>query len=395
MTTTRREVKVGAFVLAGLIVVGIVVFMIGDERQLFERKVEYQSVFEDVQGLTRGSPVRMGGVSVGSVLDVGYSEDPNDPKLYVTMTVVRDEARRIRADSTARIENRGLLGDKMIVITIGQDPKVLEPGSIIKSAQAEDFTAALSKIGDVSKRAERVMENLERTTKSFSDEQFHQDVKSSVKSLSGILKSLDQGEGYAGRFLHDPQEADRLSRTISNLERATAELSKTSGRVDSILARVEKGPGFAHDVIYEEGPSKAIAQIGGAADEVRLTLKGVREGNGLAKSVIYGDEQSQGVMQNLDAMSRDLRQITADLRAGKGTLGALLVDPSVYEDIKLVLGNVGRNKALRALVRYSIQRDEKVRGVQVRDPQPARSASEPGPPAGREASSPNTGSAAP
>jgi hypothetical protein len=35
-----------------------------------------------------------------------------------------------------------------------------------------------------------------------------------------------------------------------------------------------------------------------------------------------------------------------------------LVDPSVYEDLKLVLGNVERNKALRALVRYSIRKDE-------------------------------------
>ena len=393
---TRREVKVGAFVLAGLIMIGVVVFMIGDERQLFERKVEFQSVFEDVQGLTRGSPVRMGGVAVGSVVGVSYSEDSSDPKLYVSITVVKNEARRVRADSVARIENRGLLGDKMVVISIGSaKAPALEPGATIKSEQAEDFSAAIAKIGDVSKQAERVMQNLERTTRSFSDEQFHQDVKSSVKSLSGILNSLDQGEGYASRFLNDPQEADKLSRTISNLERATAELGRTSGRVDAILARVEKGPGFAHDVIYEQGPSKAISQIGGAADEVRLTLKGVREGNGLAKSVIYGDEESQGVMQNLDAMSKDLRQITADLRAGKGTLGALLVDPSVYEDIKLVLGNVGRNKALRALVRYSIQRDEKVRGVEVRDPRPARQAAEPEPPAGREAASPKSGSAAP
>ena len=121
-------------------------------------------------------------------------------------------------------------------------------------------------------------------------------------------------------------------------------------------------------------PSKRLRRSGARLTRLRLTLKGVREGNGLAKSVIYGDEHSQEVMQNLDAMSSDLRQITADLRAGKGTLGALLVDPSVYEDIKLVLGNVGRNKALRALVRYSIQRDEKVRGVEVRDPQPARPA---------------------
>ena len=65
-------------------------------------------------------------------------------------------------------------------------------------------------------------------------------------------------------------------------------------------------------------------------------------------------------------MSDDLRQIVADLRAGKGTLGALLVDPSVYEDLKMVLGNVERNKALRALVRYSIRRDE-ASGATVRD----------------------------
>jgi phospholipid/cholesterol/gamma-HCH transport system substrate-binding protein len=48
----------------------------------------------------------------------------------------------------------------------------------------------------------------------------------------------------------------------------------------------------------------------------------------------------------------------------------LLVDPSVYEDLKVVLGNVERNKALRALVRYSIRRDGAQPGVEVRDPAP-------------------------
>jgi phospholipid/cholesterol/gamma-HCH transport system substrate-binding protein len=48
----------------------------------------------------------------------------------------------------------------------------------------------------------------------------------------------------------------------------------------------------------------------------------------------------------------------AGLRQGKGTLGALLVDPTVYEDIKGVVGNMERNEVLRALVRYSIKADE-------------------------------------
>ena len=46
------------------------------------------------------------------------------------------------------------------------------------------------------------------------------------------------------------------------------------------------------------------------------------------------------------------------MRQGKGTIGALLVDPTVYEDIKSAVGNVERNEVLRALVRYSIKADE-------------------------------------
>ena len=42
-----------------------------------------------------------------------------------------------------------------------------------------------------------------------------------------------------------------------------------------------------------------------------------------------------------------------------------IVDPSVYEDMKLVLGNVERNDVLRALVRYSIKQDEKKPAVSV------------------------------
>jgi phospholipid/cholesterol/gamma-HCH transport system substrate-binding protein len=83
--------------------------------------------------------------------------------------------------------------------------------------------------------------------------------------------------------------------------------------------------------------------------------------------MLYGDEGSAQVMGNLNQASADFSAIVADLRAGKGTLGALLVDPSVYEDVKLLLGNVERNKTLRALVRYSIKQDERAPNVQVKD----------------------------
>lgn len=369
---TSREFKVGAFALAGLSVAGLVVFMIGEERKLFESKLEYNAQFSEVQGLRRGSPVRMGGVDIGAVTEVAYGESVNDRQIHVKMDVVRDESRRIRQDSVATIEGKGLLGDKMIVVTVGnQKLPQIQPGGLIPSKEGDDMAALMGKLGTITGQVEKVVGNLEKTTDSLADQKLHENLRGSVESMNGILKSVDAGDGYVGKLIKSPEESQRLSQVMQNLENATAQLNRTTASINAILARVEHGPGLAHEVLYGEESSKAVSQFGGAADELRLTLKGIREGNGIARSVIYGDEGSQQMVANLNQMSGDLKQIVADVKAGKGTLGALLVDPSVYEDLKVVLGNVERNKALRALVRYSIRRDGSQPGVEVRDPAPS------------------------
>src|SRR4051812_30248479 len=101
---SSKDVKVGAFVLAGLTAVGAVIFLIGDERQIFRTKVNYSSEFEDVQGLRRGSPVRMGGVDIGSVVAVEYASEARDKNIHVRMAISAEDARRVRKDSIASIE---------------------------------------------------------------------------------------------------------------------------------------------------------------------------------------------------------------------------------------------------------------------------------------------------
>jgi phospholipid/cholesterol/gamma-HCH transport system substrate-binding protein len=367
-----REVKVGAFVLAGMIAVGIVIFLIGEEHGVFSPKQRYEAVFSNVEGLKGGSPVRMGGVDVGSVVDVRYSEDSADSSIYVTIAVARHAAGRIRTDSVATIEGKGMLGDKMIVISIGSAPTAVEPGSQIVTEEGGGLEQMLERADAISVKAEKVMENLESTTGTFAEEDFRRDLAQSVKSMSGILTKINEGEGYAARVLSDPHEADQISRLLANLEQTSVELNQTVRNVNAVVARVNNGPGFAHDVIYSDKPTATMESFGAAADEVATSLKGIREGSGPAKGLLYGDENSDELVGNLNAMSSDLRQIVADVRAGKGTLGALLVDPSVYEDIKMILGNVERNATLRALVRYSIQQDETPPGVEVKDPTPAK-----------------------
>ena len=373
---TAREVKVGAFVLLGLAAIGLVIFLIGNERGLFTPHDEFRAIFADVEGIKRGSPVRMGGIDVGSVQSVGYSEDATDPHLYVTVSVTRNEARRIRLDSTVTIDPKGFLGDRMITITVGSPEQgALPSGSVIQTGESQGLTQILRKVEGLGERAEQVMINLETATDALADEQFRADLQSSMSSLSAVLQSLERGDGYAGRLLRDPGEANRLSQTVTSLEGTAAELRQTASGVNAIVARVNRGPGFIHELIYGDAPSETLVQFGRAAEEVALTLRGVREGDGLAHAILYGGGETEDLVENLTIISRDVRHIVADVRQGKGTIGALLVDPSVYEDLKILLGNVERNRTLRALVRYSIRRDERTGAAQVVDPAPAEEAS--------------------
>jgi phospholipid/cholesterol/gamma-HCH transport system substrate-binding protein len=371
---TSKELRVGAFVLAGLIVSGVVVFLIGDEKRFFDAKVTYHTSFSDVQGLKTGAPVRLGGIDIGAVSRIAHSDDPGDSRLYVDLKVARREAVRIHKDSVAHIENKGLLGDKMIQVASGSpDAPLVPPEGFIKGEDPTDFTNVFSEIGAMSKHAQQILENLEITSKALANAQMQEDFRGSIHSVNIILKQVAEGNGYAHRFLADPAEAERVSHLLLTLDKTTSDADGTLAEVQKAATRVNTGPGFVHEILYGERSNDALANFGGAAAEVATTLRGIREGNGLAHSIVYGgDSSSQQVAANLGAITGDLRQIVADLRAGKGTLGALLVDPSIYEDAKSVLGNVQRNDALRALVRYSIKQDEKHPEVRVsEEPKPA------------------------
>lgn len=360
-----REIRVGLFVLIGLVLSGVVIFLIGDERRMFDTSEEFRASFDDVEGLKPGAPVRMGGVDVGTVTEVGYSLDAGDAKVYVVLDVVASEATRIREDSRVRVADKGMLGDKMVEISRGDmaRPK-LPPGTFIQPSTEKGM---IGQLGDMAKDAQGAISKLRDVSDELANEDLHRGIRSSVASMDVILREVAQGDGYPHRVLTDPKEAERISRTIEDLDRAIVELTLTLREVRGVSSRVKDGPGFAHDVIYGAGPTKQMEQFGDAAGEVASTLRGMREGDGLLHDVVYGGDGGSGrkAMADLAAITGDLRAMTGDVRQGRGTLGALLVDPSLYEDMKVLVGNVSRNDVLRALVRYSIKQDEPRPSVQV------------------------------
>jgi phospholipid/cholesterol/gamma-HCH transport system substrate-binding protein len=359
-----RNIRVGLFVLGGMLFSALVIFLIGDERRLFERSVPFTAEFANVQGLKASAPIQMGGVDIGHVASVAYSSNPKDSKIIVSLSIVNAEAGRIKTDSVVKVAAKGLLGDKMVEISRGSDemPSV-QRGSQLLAAEPKDL---FGKVDSISDRADAALFQVEQIAEKLNDPKLHRDLRESVASVNAILRQVSDGEGYPHRFLTDKGEAERISNMVASLDRTSVELNQTLSEVRQVAARVRSGPGFTHDVIYGDGPQKEIASFGFAANEVGLTLKGIRESESLTHDALYGGKGSGAkALENVAAITDDLRAITAGMRQGKGTIGALLVDPSVYEDMKLVLGNVERNDVLRALVRYSIKADEKKPDVKV------------------------------
>jgi phospholipid/cholesterol/gamma-HCH transport system substrate-binding protein len=349
-----RQLKVGLFVIFGLALTMLAIFIIGSSRRLWEARVTYQTAFNDVAGLKPGAPIRMGGLDIGEVKSIAYDSDAQDPRIFVKLSVVKKEAERIRTDTLAHVAGKGLLGDKMVELSVGSPSlEHLPEGSVIKSEEPSDVFAAANKVAEAAVRA---VDRIEPLVESLGDPKFAEDIRGSASDVHSMLDAIAHGDGAMHRLFYDPAEGQQISEAIAHLNQTSARLDATLVDVQDLTAHVRQGPGIAHALVYDGDMSKNAA---GTLDELHQDLRAVREGNGLAHALLYGDDPSQHVMANLNTMSDDLRVIVGNLRQGKGTLGALLVDPTVYEDIKSAVGNVERNEVLRALVRYSIKADEK------------------------------------
>jgi len=351
--SASRQLKVGIFVLAGLGLMMAGVFLIGNMTGLWSPKMDYRTAFKDVAGLKPGAPIRMGGLDIGQVTGVGHGADPSDSRIFVTMAIAKKEAARIKTDSVAHVVAKGLLGDKMIELTVGSaDAAALDPKQILPSEEPADVLAAANR---VAAQVERSVEKLEPLAQSLGDPKFAADIRGSAQDIHTLLDAMVQGDGTMHRLFFEHQEVDRVDALLASSTRATDHLDATLADLQDVTGHVRQGPGIAHALIYDGEMSKDTA---GTLAEVHKDLEAIRQGNGLAHALLYGDDPSQHAMANLNAISDDLRAIVAGVRQGKGTIGGLLVDPSIYEDIKSAVGNVERNEVLRALVRYSIKADE-------------------------------------
>ncbi|RME57343.1 MAG: MCE family protein [Candidatus Dadabacteria bacterium] len=354
----REELQAGVFLLIGLVLIMASVFIIGKERSIFTEQYDFYAVFDDVAGLAEGAPVRLGGITVGRVKEINFSEDITDPKIHVVFSVSEDFLPRIRKDSTATIQSQGLLGDKYLSLSVGHDIQQLLPGAQIKAVPPADISEVISKASEIARDTSDIAEQVRLTLQDFRVTAFD-DLKKSLKNVSEITKELKEGKGLLHNLIYSGEGGD----IPKHLEKLSSELSK-------LAEAVNKKDGILHALVYKEEGKETIDAVMRAANDfsssakqLNILLTEINKGKGLLHEAIYGkvSKELTKTIEDLSETAANLRQASESLAEGRGTLGALLVDSSLYNQAVELLGGAKRSVLLRSAIRSALKKQERDR----------------------------------
>lgn len=117
---TKLELKVGIFVFIGLVILVTFVLLIGDFKT-WTSGYPINFIFNFVNGVKIGAPVRFSGVDVGEVKDIKFIFIPEENKIKVNMVGWVKKEVKVPIDSSVWVNTLGLLGEKYIEVMPGKD----------------------------------------------------------------------------------------------------------------------------------------------------------------------------------------------------------------------------------------------------------------------------------
>lgn len=288
------NIKLGIFVLAGLIFLVIVLYMIGKNQNLFGPTYVLRARFENVQGLMTGNNVRFSGIEVGTVKNITIL---NDTVIEVTMLIEDKMKPVIRKNAVAFIGTEGIVGNKVVnIIPAGKPEDFAKEGDLLPTREAidtDDILQTLSKtnedIASVAGELKMTISNINNSNalwKLLSDETLPEQIRSSIvnirgatqkantmtKDLHDIVLDIKQGKGSVGALLTDTSYAH-------NLNEALVKLNDIEKDADSLMISFgDVVSGISYDINSGKGAANALLKDTVMVAKLNESLDNIQKG---------------------------------------------------------------------------------------------------------------------
>ena len=318
------QLKVGLLAISALCILAFLVFLMTSSTGLFTKRSDIYTYLDDSAAIATGAPVRLNGITVGKVANVGLSGSSEPNRIVrVTLEVENRYFTSIPVDSQAAIAAENLLGTKYINIKKGRDAMTIQPGAEVKSLDTREFDdvvqqgySTLASLNGIFKKLDGILDQLQAGNgtigKLLSDDELYKKVVGIVDETHRVIASLDSQEGTLGKLMHDDSLYQDLRGTLARVDTLTDNIQKGDGTIGKLM----KDP-----ALYDETRS-TIA-------DVRQLLAGINQGQGTIGKLVKSDDlhnQLQATMGRLDTL-------LDKINSGQGTIGQLLVNPSLYQNL--------------------------------------------------------------
>jgi len=276
------KVRLGLFIVIGLIIFVIAIFFIGKQKNLFSPVFKVTTNFYNISGLRVGNNVRFSGINVGIVDNIRII---NDSTVQVDMLIRKNVQEFIKADSQAGIGSSGIIGDRILTITQGStDAPMAKDGQHIESKEPVETDAIMVSLNSTA-------ENVEKIT----------------LELAEIMVNINSGEGALGRLISDPAIAENISQTIGNFKNSSAGLDETIETTKTNLYAFMESlqQTAAKTEIASHQLGEIMVRINSGEGTLGRLIQDTTMAGNLNETFINLKQSSQGLDENMEALKQN------------------------------------------------------------------------------------------
>lgn len=283
---TRQRVKLGIFVVAGVVIFIVATIFLGSASNVFSKTFAVSAIFKNVEGLKEGDKVWLSGVQIGTISKVRIVVIG---EVVVSMALKEMQNEFIRSNATASIGSDGLIGNRIVVIQPGNSAQAIHDGDTINAVSPAD-TQELINI------AKEIGENTRTITLD-------------LKAISG---KINKGEGIIGELVNDGKFSQELRLTVHNLKTTGENTTKASAELSKLVYNLQHGEGLLPTMISDTSLTKTFQQ----------TMANVKK-----------------VSTNAKNMSASLDSVVTKMNHGDNALGVILADTAFAHMLQRSMGS--------------------------------------------------------
>ncbi|MDO3628223.1 MlaD family protein [Mucilaginibacter sp. BT774] len=300
----ENNIRLGAFVLAGLLALIFTLYMIGENRSLFGSNFELRARFANINGLIEGNNVLFSGIQAGTVKQIKIL---NDTSIEVVMRIDNKIRPFIHKNARASIGTQGLMGDKIINIVPGKGAlSLIEDNDLIETKKISS--------------TDEILETLSKTSNNIAD---------ISESLKNAVQQFDKSAAWS--LLNNKTLKNNIESTLKNIEQTSISTREMTQGLNDLVSRIKQGKGNAGLLLKD---STLATNLNEAVSKIRQA----------------SDNANQVTVQ----MNKMVSELNGDLHKGKGVVKLLLNDSVTAKNLSISMENIkkgtdGFNQNMEAL----------------------------------------------